>query len=282
MSIYTIRSGGTAHPEDSFLQYFTDVVVASGVKDLSSDTHLKVAQKGGGADMSVDIAAGRAMIKGSTSNLYPVRNTATYNLAIAGNASGNPRIDAIVIYVDLAASPDTTASNVAKFLRVGGTPAGSPVAPTDGDIQTAVSGSNPFLRLADVRVDNGETTILDADITDMRVRTKLRTGSNRFQSVSGATTVNLDFSQYNIQEVTLDRATTTLGTPTGVSNDEMVVVNLKEDATGGRAVVWWANIDWYGGEPTLTPTASRTDSFGFMKRSTGRWDGYVLGQDKPA
>lgn len=281
MTLYTLRSGGTAHPEDSFLQYFTDLVIASGVKDLSTDNHFKVSEKGGGADMSVDIAAGRAMIRGTSSNVYPARNTATVNKAIGNNSSGNPRIDTIVLYVDLAATPDAGSTNVAKLLVVAGTPAASPVAPSDSDIQTAVGASNPFLRLANVTVVNGETAINTADISDTRVRAKMRY-SNRLLAIAGATNITLDFSQYSMQEVTLDRATTTLAEPTGVSTDEPFIVNTKQDATGNRAIVWWSNIDWYGGTPTITPTASRVDSYVFIKRSTGRYDGYVAGQDKPA
>lgn len=281
MTIYTLRSGGTAHPEDSFLQYFSDLVIASGVKDLSSDAHWKVTEKGGGADMSVDVAAGRAMVRGTSSNVYPSRNTAAVNKAIGNNASGNPRIDAVVLYIDLAATPDAGSTNVAKLSVVAGTPAASPTAPSDSDIQTAVGASNPFLRLADVTVANGAVTIVNANIADQRVRAKMRY-SNRLLSVAGAATVNLDFSQYSMQEVLLDRATTTLGVPTGVSIDEPFVVNLKQDATGGRAIVWWANIDWYGGEPTITPTASKVDSYVFIKRTSGRYDGYIAGQDKPA
>jgi hypothetical protein len=277
-----MRTGGTAHPEDSFLQYFTDLVVASGVKDLNTtDNHFKVTEKSGTPDMSVDVNTGRCMVRGSSSNVYPVRNSAVSNQVITGNSSGNTRIDSVVVYIDLAASANSDSTNVAKFKVVAGTPAASPVAPTDGEIQTSVGGSNPFLRLADVEVINGATSIVNAKITDKRQRTKMR-HSNRFQSVAGANTITPDFSQYNIQEYTLDRATTTFNTPIGVSDDDAIVVNLKQDATGGRAIVWWSNIDWYGGAPTITPTASRVDSYGFIKRSTGRWDGYVLGQDKPA
>ena len=281
MTLYTLRSGGTAHPEDSFLQYFSDLVVLSGVKDLSTDAHFKVTEKGGGADMSVDIATGRAMIRGTSSNVYPARNTATINKAIGNNASGNARIDAVVVYIDLAASPDAGSTNVAKTLVVAGTPAASPTPPSDSDIQTAVGGSNPFLRLAEVAVANGAVTIVNANITDKRVRVKMRY-SNRFLAISGAATITLDFSQYPMQEVLLDRATTTFNEPTGVSIDEPFIVNLKQDATGNRAIVWWSNIDWYGGTPTITPTASKADSYVFIKRSSGRYDGYIAGQDKPA
>ncbi len=287
MSIYTLRSGGTTHPEDSVLQYLTDVVVASGVKDLSTDNHWKVSQKAGTPDLSVDVAVGRACVKGTATNLYPVRNTAIVNKTITGNSSGNPRIDAVIVYIDLAASPDATASNVGKLYVVAGTPAASPVAPTDAEIATAIGSSNPFLRLANVAVANGASQILDANITDKRVKFRI-SNQNRinYTDLSGAT-LTPDFSQYNIQQVLLDRASTVLNAPIGVSPDESIVLYVKEDAVGSRGLTFWADINWFGGAPTITATANHIDSFGFIKRvdpTTGAvtWDGMVIGQDKSA
>lgn len=168
MAIYTSRSGATAIPEDSIMQAQTDLVDTGGVLDTSGTNHLKVVQRGAGANMSVDIGAGRGVIKGS-GNSYFVRNTAAINASIGNNTSGNPRKDAIVLYIDLAESPTATADDVVKTAVVAGTPAASPTAPSDGTIQTAVGGSNPFLRLADVTVENNETQIQTADITDQRV-----------------------------------------------------------------------------------------------------------------
>lgn len=173
MAIYTLRSGGTSHPEDSVLQQITDLVDTGGVRDVSATNHLKVVQRGAGANMSVDIGVGRAFIKGA-GNAYPVRNTTAINAAIGSNTSGNPRKDAVGLYIDLAESPLSDASDVVKTFVVAGTPAASPAAPSDADIQTAVGGSNPFLRLANVTVAHNETTIDTADIADVRVAAKIR------------------------------------------------------------------------------------------------------------
>lgn len=150
----------------------TDLISVGGVKDTGSDNHFKVSQRAAGANMSVDVAAGRAYVLGT--DCYPVRSTDIVNQAIASNSSGNPRIDAIVLYIDKSASPTTSADNVAKITVVNGTPAASPAAPTDSAIQTALGASNPFIRLANVTVANGAASIVNANIADARTPFRVR------------------------------------------------------------------------------------------------------------
>lgn len=278
MALYTIRSGATQHPEDSVAQFLTDHVLSSGVKDMGTTNHFKVTEKGAGANMSVDVAIGRAIVINSSSNAYPIRNTAAANVLVASNSSGNPRIDTIVLYIDLAVSPNTTASDVAKLVRVQGTPAGSPVAPTDGDIETAIGVSNPYLRLADVAVANGAVSITNANITEKRVKYKIRR-SHRRKSVTCAATTNLDFYEYDILEVALDRSPTLAFLGLGV--DDMVMVTLVND-TGARTVTWPANIRWFGGTPVLSTTAGHADSFIILCKTAGAsptYDGWAAGFD---
>lgn len=120
--------------------------------------------------MSVDVAVGRAYIidDSLSTNSYPVRSTAIENVVINSNASGNPRIDALVLYIDLSASPISDGTGVATLQVVQGTPAASPSAPTNGDISTAIGAANPFIKLAEIAVANGATSIVDANITDTR------------------------------------------------------------------------------------------------------------------
>lgn len=125
---------------------------------------------------SVDIAVGRAYVPNSALTMfYATYLNALANLAIGANASGNPRIDAIVLYIDLAVSPNATGTNVAKFYDVQGTPAGSPVAPNGAAILAAIN-NNPYIVLAHVAVANGFTTIGNGDITDERATASLGSG----------------------------------------------------------------------------------------------------------
>lgn len=277
MAIYTLRSGATAHPEDSVMQPFTDLVRVGGVLDLSDDDHLKVVERGAGINMSVDISAGRGVIKGS-GNAYPIRNTTAINAAIGNNTSGNPRKDAIVLYIDLAESPTTTADDVVKTAVVAGTPAASPTAPDDAAIQTAVGGSNPFLRLADVAVAHNETEIEDIHVTDRRVQFKTR-NQLAAASLTYASGLVVDVGEYN------DRSTVLTGNPTvsflNAQVDVPFIFRPIQDGTGGRTITWPSNIDWYNGAeaPPLTSTANHKDSFMFILRSNGRYEGYIIGLD---
>ena len=83
-------------------------------------------------------------------------------LDISSNASGSTRIDLICAEVDKVTSPDNTGANVALLTVVEGTPgAGVPATPDD------------HLKLAEVEVGDGVTSITDSDITDSRVEVVL-------------------------------------------------------------------------------------------------------------
>lgn len=238
MAIYTLRSGATAHPEDSVLQPFTDLIESAGVRDLSDTDHLKVVERAAGANMSVDISIGRGVIKGS-GNAYPVRNTTALNSGtISNNTSGNPRIDAIVLYVDLAESPTTTADDVVKVGIVAGTPAASPVAPDDSAIQTGVGGSNPYLHLANVTVAHNETAINDADIEDVRQSFRVVGGSRRVTEItsSGSPVPNADTT--DLFKITALAANASFGIPTGTPADgQALIIKIKDNGTA-RTLSW--------------------------------------------
>lgn len=111
--------------------------------------------------------------------MYSTRLDAVANVAIGSNASGNPRIDSIVLYIDLSASPDAAADNVAKFFDVQGTPAGSPVAPTNSQILTQIGAGNPYIVLGNVNVPNGfsgSSSVTSGSITDQRPFAAFNTG----------------------------------------------------------------------------------------------------------
>jgi hypothetical protein len=90
-------------------------------------------------------------------------------------SAASPRIDYIVAYIDKAVAGSTlgtnvnNSNNVLKFADVAGTPAGSPVVPTVGQIQTAIgSAANPYVILAQLAVAASVSTITNPNITDLR------------------------------------------------------------------------------------------------------------------
>lgn len=118
----------------------------------------------GTPNMSVNVAAGRALIRsGNASSIaagvYAVMNDATVNVAISAADPTNPRIDLVVIQVR-----DTNygeAANDVRITVVTGTPAASPVAPALTSFPNAVV-------LAQVAVAAATTTIVTGNITDRR------------------------------------------------------------------------------------------------------------------
>lgn len=134
---------------------------------------LKVSQRGAGANMSVDVAIGDAVIPRSDATYgHPSFNDAIYNQAIAAADVSNPRRDIIVMYIDYGVTPSTGVSNntngVVAIKSVAGTPAGSPADPSDVAIQASVGSGNPWIKLARVAVAAGATSITDSVITDLR------------------------------------------------------------------------------------------------------------------
>lgn len=111
--------------------------------------------------------------------MYLVTVTADFTpVTVPNNPSGtNPQIDAVVLKIDTVTTPDNTASNVASFVVVQGTPAVSPSAPLDSAIQTAVGGSNAFARLGEINVVAGFTSAMSiTSVTDKRTRSYLKPG----------------------------------------------------------------------------------------------------------
>jgi len=130
---------------------------------ITDGTDLDVTQADTPA-LSVEVKAGTCFVTndGFTKNNGEVKHwhvtvTADEEVSVDSNSSGSTRIDAICVKVDTAVTPDSTASNVATLVAVKGTPgAGNPVIPDN------------HLLLAYISVEDSETQILDADITDSR------------------------------------------------------------------------------------------------------------------
>lgn len=147
------------------------------------------------AAANVLVNIGRAIVDGT---FY--KNTSALTLTIAANASGNPRIDTIVLRKDF------TAKTVRAVVRQG-TPAASPVPPT----LTQSASVTWEIPLADIAVANGFVSITNANITPRYIpanasdRLSLNMLNNNSGAViTGGSVVGLDS--------TADRAITTAAT----------------------------------------------------------------------
>lgn len=134
---------------------------------------LKVTQRGAGANMSVDVAAGdvNLVFPNNTHSCWGFTD-ATVNVPISAADPSNPRVDVLVVYFDsTAVSNLVTNSDGALLFHVEeGTPAGSPTIPSDSTIQTALGANVPFVRLADITVGAAATSITNANINDRRTQ----------------------------------------------------------------------------------------------------------------
>lgn len=125
---------------------------------------LAVTERGAGANMSVDVDSGAALVYGKR-----YKSTATVNLTIAANASGNPRIDRVVVVwnrqaVAYAGVTPNIDPKTCRGAVLQGTPAAVPAAPA----LTQNSATVYMIPLAQVAVANGAVSITNSNITDER------------------------------------------------------------------------------------------------------------------
>jgi hypothetical protein len=127
----------------------------------------KVTQRGAGANMSVDVASGESWVDGDSAvdqGFYHVVNDATVNVAIANNASGNPRIDTLVLKVNDSADAGS-GTDIPALEIIQGTPT---AAATLANLKGIAALPNTALRLAYILVANGAVKIENAQIGNLK------------------------------------------------------------------------------------------------------------------
>lgn len=132
-------------------------------------TDLAVSQRGAGANMSVDVAGGRAVVKGDQATYegsYFMENRGVTNLTIAAADPTNPRVDRVI--AEVLNQEYSGVSNLWRLRVMTGTPAGSPVAPTLP--VNAIS-------LATVAVAALAGSIVNANITNLRTAAWIGNGT---------------------------------------------------------------------------------------------------------
>jgi hypothetical protein len=150
-----------------------------GAQGVVTIADLKVAQRGAGANMSVDVAAGKLVVLGTDNagqGKYLCFSDAITNVAIAtAPGTGLSRIDLIVAQVR-DADQNGGAFNDWIITSVAGVANASPVAPT------APASSQVLARVA---VGANVTSIVNANITDFRTLAALQTGQGQRATPGG-------------------------------------------------------------------------------------------------
>lgn len=270
MSLYSTRSGVTNHPETTLLQYLTDFVKRGGIVGLGSSNLFKVEERAAGANLSVDVQIGRAYLKRSA-NCYGVWSDAVENVTIDSNTSGNPRIDAIVLYNDLVSTPGATGagSDVPNIIAVKGTPAASPTAPSESVIQAAIGASDPYEILGYVTVADSASSIVDANITDARRRVYIKM-SAPIERIDFADPFNIDLGKSIKFEITLT-ADAEPNEPISMEDGDVFKIDVIQGGSGGYVLngTWWSSIKWPSGSaPTFSTGVGKIDKFIIEKRGT--------------
>lgn len=143
-----------------------------------SDTAFVVSQRGAGANMSVDVTPGSAVIRGDDADgdqgMYYVREltATTMNLVITAADPSNPRIDRVVLEIQ-DTDYDGNGLRVARVRSIDGTATAGANAATNENGIAAMPDS--AIELARITVGSGVTTIVDANIVN-GVRPRARVG----------------------------------------------------------------------------------------------------------
>lgn len=147
-----------------------------------------ITQRGAGANMSVDVAAGSAVVQGDSSAIqgkYFAREVATVNVTVSAADGSNPRIDRVVIEIK-DNDYDSSGLRVARIRTIEGTPTSGANAATNTNGIAALPSS--CLEIARFTVGAGATTITNANIVDFR----LSAGSAVSDDAADATGINQD------------------------------------------------------------------------------------------
>lgn len=167
-------------------------IMGEGVVDVND---LKVSQRAAGANLSVDVAAGACWVLGDTNPaaqpIYRCRNDAVKNLGITPDPT-NPR--KVIVVAQVIDETFAGSGRLWELQTIHGTPAASPAEP-------ALPSS--ALKLAVVDVAAGATQIVNANITDARVRAKVGSGQAQINAGSVGYGTSLPASPVDGQEFVL-------------------------------------------------------------------------------
>lgn len=184
------------------------------------------------ATTSVDVLAGSALVQG-----VAYINTATLALSIAANASGNPRIDTIILRADYALQ-------TVRLAVLQGTPAASPSVPS----LTQSANVMWEIPLADIAVANGFVSISNANITP---RTEW---ANAAEGVYLDNVLNNSGGTLNTGDVVIwdSTANNAITTTTTLGNKLLAGVWVGRTANGGYGRVLVDGIGYVNGGAAIT------------------------------
>lgn len=265
--VFFIDSADAQYTSEEFA-WLQQIFLGEGIFGDSAGTlGLAVSQRGAGANMSVDVATGNALVElTKTGRTWKVifMNNAVVNVPIANNTSGSNRVDAIVVRIDVDVDPNSLKNNIGTIEVVLGSGVS---ALSDGAITTAL-GSDGWVRLANVTVSNADTDITTGQIADTRVAVKTNESMvlapkniNFTVQASDPSTLTEGMVWYNSTTHTLNfynnSTVKQLGSSQGLFNPFVVTAQSSPDMTvavaSGEAKIGNTVVHYAGGNsPTFT------------------------------
>lgn len=123
-----------------------------------------------GSGMNVVLSTGNGLISTGLGFARRIASDSTNTVSLSAASTSNPRIDAIVAYIDNSVTPtvnvvDNT-NDILKFKSVAGTAASTPSAPSAATIQSSVGAGNPYMVLWEVAVPANASSV--SSFTDKR------------------------------------------------------------------------------------------------------------------
>lgn len=233
---------------------------------LGASDPLRVSQRGAGANMSVDVAAGFGVITGddeANQGNYLVESDAVANVVIGAAPGANSRIDLVVARVRDAQV--TGADNDWIIEVVAGTVAGSPVAP-------AVP--NTAIPLAEVLVAAGTVSITDAMVTDRRgfasAASVLVDVTEKVKTIAALGTAPvLDFDEAAVFVGTLSAAAVvSFENPPAAGYAQTITFVVKNTGTA-YSITWPASVKWAAGVTPSLAGINKADVFAFTTYDGG-------------
>ena len=268
---YTAFRDGGKHSEEAMFRLLNKIAGANNEGVIGTGDLL--VEENGTPDMDLLIATGDVIIP-YQNHFFHSWVTASQEVTITANSSGDPRIDVVAAYIDLTVVQSTTSNNpdALVFEVVAGTPAGTPTAPNSAAIESAIGASNPYTILAEVEVADGATAITNAEITDVREVFVLGVGVSNTQTLSNkkisklvaineydngnlGASPNINWAQGDRQKGLLN-ANATLTFSNAVEG-QVLTLWLVENGTGGYSITLPAGIKYPNGiTPSFVTTAN--------------------------
>lgn len=233
-----VGNGGELNEEGYFR--LLDDLLADGFASRTP-TAWKVQQTGAGA-MSVDVGEGAGLIEYGSTYGYPAWSDADETVAVAAADATNARKDIVVAYIDLdiiANNPkdgsEVNNPSALVFDIVAGTPAGSPADPSDGTIQTAVGAANPWIKLGRVNVAANATSIVTANIDDLRTSVSFR--GKLLRSISSISVSETGSRADDVKLVNASGANRTYTLPDATLRAGTSIIVSKSDSSANRVTI---------------------------------------------